>query len=126
MSIKEKYSSLLDFGKELGMKNVSVEEKEDALYVNGVVNTAYEKNIYWDKLKSIGREKPSDIKADIRILDESVYAYHTVQKGESLSKIAKHYYKDASKYNAIFKANTDILKDPNLIHPGQVLKIPKL
>ncbi|ATA92992.1 LysM peptidoglycan-binding domain-containing protein [Capnocytophaga canimorsus] len=126
MSIKEKYSSLLDFGKELGMKNVSVEEKEDALYVNGVVNTAYEKNIYWDKLKSIGGEKPSDIKADIRILDESVYAYHTVQKGESLSKIAKYYYKDASKYNAIFKANIDILKDPNLIHPGQVLKIPKL
>lgn len=126
MSIKDKYSSLLDFGKELGMKNVNVEEKEDGLYVKGEVNTPYEKNVYWDKLKKIGGEKPADIKADIKVTDDSVYAYHTVQKGESLSKIALHYYEDAKKYNDIFKANTDILKDPNMIHPGQELKIPKV
>lgn len=80
MSIKDKYSSLLDFGKELGMKNVNVEEKEDGLYVKGEVNTPYEKNVYWDKLKKIGGEKPADIKADIKVTDDSVYAYHTVRK----------------------------------------------
>ncbi|MDO5608421.1 MAG: LysM peptidoglycan-binding domain-containing protein [Capnocytophaga sp.] len=126
MSIKDKYSSLLNFGTELGMKNVSVEEKEDALYVKGEVNTQYEKNIYWDKIKAIGGEKPADIKADIRVSDDSVYAYHTVQKGETLGKIAAKYYEAAAKYNEIFKANTDILKNPDLIQIGQVLKIPKI
>ncbi|NQX78923.1 LysM peptidoglycan-binding domain-containing protein, partial [Gilvibacter sp.] len=42
------------------------------------------------------------------------------------SKIAKHYYKDPMKYQAIFEANTDILKNPDLIHPGQELVIPNL
>lgn len=52
--------------------------------------------------------------------------FYTVQTGDSLSKIAKDYYGDANKYPIIFKANKDIIKDPNLIHPGQKLRIPKL
>lgn len=49
---------------------------------------------------------------------------YTVQSGDSLSKIAKQFYGDPMKYMAIFEANTHILKDPNLIHPGQELIIP--
>ncbi len=49
---------------------------------------------------------------------------YEVQKGDSLSKIAKHVYGDASKWRAIFAANTDKLKDPDKIYPGQVLIIP--
>jgi nucleoid-associated protein YgaU len=30
------------------------------------------------------------------------------------------------KYNTIFEANKPMLKDPNLIYPGQMLRIPKL
>lgn len=52
--------------------------------------------------------------------------FHTVVKGESLSKIAKQYYGDAMKYPVIFDANKPMLKDPNLIYPGQVLRIPAL
>lgn len=54
------------------------------------------------------------------------YEYYTVKKGDWLSKIAKAYYGDALKYGEIFKANRDILKNPNLIFPGQKLKIPRL
>lgn len=50
--------------------------------------------------------------------------FYTVQKGDSLSKIAKEYYGDAMKYPTIFEANKPMLKDPNLIYPGQVLRIP--
>ncbi|MEM6844274.1 MAG: peptidoglycan-binding protein LysM [Bacteroidota bacterium] len=50
--------------------------------------------------------------------------YHTVEKGDSLSKIAKEVYGDPMKYPAIFEANKPMLKDPNLIYPGQVLRIP--
>ena len=49
---------------------------------------------------------------------------YTVKKGDSLSKIAKSLYGDASKWRRIFEANRDIIKDPDLIYPDQVLKIP--
>jgi len=49
-----------------------------------------------------------------------------VKSGDSLSKIAKQEYGDAGKWQLIFDANTDILKDPNKIFPGQKLKIPPL
>lgn len=50
--------------------------------------------------------------------------WHEVQAGDTLSKIAKRYYGDASLYMQIFEANTDQLKDPNLIKVGQKLRIP--
>ena len=49
---------------------------------------------------------------------------YTVISGDSLSKIAKHFYGEANKWRRIFEANRDIIKDPDLIQPGQVLKIP--
>lgn len=49
---------------------------------------------------------------------------HVVQSGDTLSAIAKEYYGDAMKYPAIFEANRPMLKDPDLIYPGQVLRIP--
>ncbi|MDX1501808.1 MAG: peptidoglycan-binding protein LysM [Thermoanaerobaculia bacterium] len=52
--------------------------------------------------------------------------YHTVQPGESLSKIAKQHYGNAMKYPVIFEANKPMLTDPDKIYPGQVLRIPPL
>ena len=52
--------------------------------------------------------------------------YHTVAQGDWLSKIAKTYYDDATKYNVIFEANKPMLQDPDEIYPGQVLRIPNL
>jgi len=49
---------------------------------------------------------------------------YTVAAGDSLSKIAKKFYGDANKWKRIFEANRDTVKNPDLIHPGQVLKIP--
>jgi len=52
--------------------------------------------------------------------------FYTVKKGDYLSKIAKEVYGNANKYNIIFEANRPMLKDPDLIYPGQVLVIPPL
>ena len=49
---------------------------------------------------------------------------YTVVAGDSLSKIAKKFYGNASKYPVIFEANKPMLKDPDKIYPGQVLRIP--
>jgi nucleoid-associated protein YgaU len=48
----------------------------------------------------------------------------TVQAGDSLSKIAKRELGDANKWQAIYEANRDKIKNPDLIHPGQVLTLP--
>ncbi|UJH90275.1 peptidoglycan-binding protein LysM [Antarcticibacterium sp. 1MA-6-2] len=52
---------------------------------------------------------------------ESVF--HTVETGDTLSKIAKEHYGNANKYQEIFEANKPMLKDPDKIYPGQVLRI---
>lgn len=50
--------------------------------------------------------------------------YHTVVSGDTLGAIAKKYYGNAGKYPVIFEANKPMLKDPDKIYPGQVLRIP--
>jgi len=55
---------------------------------------------------------------------ESVF--HTVERGDTLSKIAKEHYGNANKYHTIFEANKPMLSDPDKIYPGQVLRIPAL
>ncbi len=52
--------------------------------------------------------------------------FYTVKGGDTLSKIAKQHYGNASKYPIIFEANKPMLKDPDKIYPGQVLRIPPL
>jgi len=50
---------------------------------------------------------------------------YIVVKGDSLSKIAKREYGDANKWRTIYEANRDLIKDPDLIYPGQSLRIPQ-
>ncbi|WP_291865615.1 LysM peptidoglycan-binding domain-containing protein [Maribacter sp.] len=126
MSVKAKYQGVLSLGEQLGIKNGDVSEEGGILKIKGEANTPYEKNLLWDKIKELGGENASDIKANISVTDSSVYHRHTVKGGESLSKIAKHYYGDAMKYKEIFAANTGVLKNPDVIHPDQELVIPNL
>ena len=124
--MKAKYQSVLDLGQDLGIQNGDVKEENGQLKVWGTAKTPYEKDLIWDEIKKVGGENPTDIMADIKVEDDSVYARHTVASGETLGKIAKQYYGKASKYTAVFEANTNILKNPDVIHPGQELVIPNL
>ncbi len=124
--VKAKYQGVLDLGQKLNIQDGDVSEDNGKLKIKGTANTQYEKNVLWDKIKEIGGDSPSDIVADIKVADTSIYHRHTVKSGESLSKIAKHYYGDPMKYKAIFEANTNILKNPDVIHPDQELVIPNL
>jgi len=124
MSVKDKYQSVLSLGEKLGAKDGKVVVEDGILKIKGTVKTQYEKDILWDEIKKVGGEKPSDLLANIIVDDSSVYHRHEVKSGESLSKIAKHYYGDPMKYKAIFEENTNLLENPDMIHPGQVLVIP--
>jgi nucleoid-associated protein YgaU len=57
-----------------------------------------------------------------------IIAHYTVKKGDTLSQIAKDHYGSGSQayWKLIQEANSDLIKDANLIHPGQVFKIPAL
>lgn len=49
---------------------------------------------------------------------------YEVVKGDSLSAIAKREYGDMKEWPRIYEANRDIIKDPDLIYPGQMLRLP--
>lgn len=124
--VKAKYQSVLDLGEKLNIQNGDVQVNGDKLEIRGTAATPYDKNLLWDEIKRVGGENPSDVMADISVADSSVYARHTVKSGESLSLIAKHYFKDPMKYKQIFAANAGLLDNPDVIHPGQELVIPNL
>ena len=124
--VKAKYQDVLDLGQALEIQDGNVSEDNGVLKISGTAKTQYEKDQLWNKIKAAGGDNPADIMADIKVADESVYARHTVKSGETLGKIAKHYYGDAMKYKDIFAANSDILKNPDMIHPDQELIIPNL
>jgi nucleoid-associated protein YgaU len=50
--------------------------------------------------------------------------YYIIEQGDTLSKIAQHFYGNANKYPRIFEANREVIKDANLIFPGQKIRIP--
>ncbi|MCC6930566.1 MAG: LysM peptidoglycan-binding domain-containing protein [Gemmatimonadaceae bacterium] len=58
--------------------------------------------------------------------EEAAVPTYTVVKGDTLSGIAKHHYGDASKWKEIFEANRDVIKNPDRIQIGWVLKLPPL
>lgn len=60
----------------------------------------------------------------VAALEPANVEYYLIQSGDSLSKIAKKYYNNAAEYPRIFEANKEVIKDPDLIYPGQKIRIP--
>ncbi|MBC7504323.1 MAG: peptidoglycan-binding protein LysM [Sandarakinorhabdus sp.] len=58
--------------------------------------------------------------------DEEAVVFYPVEKGDTLSGIAKRLYGDPNKYMKIFEANKPMLSHPDKIYPGQVLRVPPL
>ncbi|WP_428357352.1 peptidoglycan-binding protein LysM [Methyloprofundus sp.] len=67
----------------------------------------------------------NDVEVDMATAFESdKVEYYVIESGDSLSKIAKKYYQNAMEYPRIFEANKEVIKDPDLIYPGQKIRIP--
>jgi len=122
--LKEKYKDLINFGEEVGLKEEYVKEEGGKLKIKGTVEYQIEKDRYWNKIKESAEWK-DEVSADIRVDKDDIYGNYKVKSGDSLSKIAKEFYGDPMQYKEIFEMNTDILKNPDLIKVGQVLKMPK-
>ncbi len=130
--LKAKYGSVLKMIEgqaTIQVKNLHVQDNK--LVLRAAAGSEQIKNSIWDQIKRVDKVY-ADLMADITV-DPSLAPKpaaapaaktYTVQAGDSLSKISKQFYGDANKYMKIFEANKDQLKDPNMIKPGQVLKIP--
>lgn len=79
----------------------------------------------FDKKKDEPKVDFSDVQSGSSTAPEREVKTYTVASGDSLSKIAQREYGDAGKWRTIFEANKDKIKNPDLIHPGQVLDIPR-
>jgi nucleoid-associated protein YgaU len=131
---KAKYKSAIDLGTQRGVswKNFHIENGK--FLMRGAAPNDAVKNAVWDAIKAVDPTY-SDLTADISVdpsLPQPQAAAapaqgrtYEVKAGDSLSKIAKQLYGDASKYPKIFEANRDQLSDPDKIQPGQKLKIPE-
>lgn len=77
-----------------------------------------------------GVEKVNDSKLTVAEAEpeatEPEPKFYTIQKGDSLSKIAKNEYGDGGKWRELYNANREIIDNPDLIHPGQRIRIPDL
>ncbi|MCF7221713.1 LysM peptidoglycan-binding domain-containing protein [Marilutibacter chinensis] len=99
---------------------MSTEKKPDFSNVQGAVKSTEE---------IIEKPDFSNVQSSVQSTEEIIEAdpveqAYTVEKGDTLSAIARQFYGKASDWTVIFEANRDQLDDPDRIFPGQVLRIP--
>jgi len=121
MSLRDKYKELTDLAANLGISNLEVREQDNVLYIDGTAKSAEDKEKIWNVYGKIDPEfRSADVVMNIAVAEGSTKDY-IVKNGDSLSKIGKAH---SVSWQAIFEANKDIIKNPDLIQPGWKLKIP--
>ncbi len=121
MSLQDKYKEVADLASQLGIENLQIREQDNVLYIDGKAKTAADKDKLWKAYEKIDPDyRSADVVMNIEV-EEGVSREYTVERGDSLSKIAKAY---GVTWQDIFEANKDIISNPDLIQPGWKLKIP--
>jgi nucleoid-associated protein YgaU len=124
MSVQEKYQTLLELANQNGT-TFNLSEADGVLHVDGTAPSAEAKQQLWDEYNRIDPDyKSGDLILNITTGGDAAGGganTYTVVSGDSLSKIGAKY---GISWKAIYDANRDIIKDPDMIHPGQELKIP--
>jgi len=120
MELQDKYKAVIEVAKQGGATGLVVEEKNNVLYISGKVSEAVKQKI-WDVYKKIDPEmRGGDLMLNVQSGDfDEVYE---IREGDSLRKIARKY---GTTWQKIYEMNKDVIKNPDLIFPGQKIKIPK-
>ena len=117
--LKQKYQPVLDSIKKEGAQLQNLNLEGNRLYLKATATSEASKNRIWDSIKKVDPNF-ADLKHDIQFSQTD--QTYTVQPGDSLSKISKQFYGDATKFKKIADANK--LDDPDKIKAGQQLIIP--
>jgi nucleoid-associated protein YgaU len=107
----------------LEVENLRIEVKGDTAVVHGKVDDQAEREKVVLAVGNVVGIAHVDDRMETAVKTPAA-TFHTVVRGDTLSKIAKQYYGAAGKYPKIFEANRPLLSDPDKIYPGQVLRIP--
>jgi nucleoid-associated protein YgaU len=107
-----------------GVKDLGVTFKDGvvALTGNGPVEALQKAVLMAGNVLGVGEVKIAG--AQPAPVDDDTQ-YYLIKSGDTLSAIAKQFYGDPNKYPKIFEANREVIKDANLIFPGQKIRIPK-
>ena len=121
MSLQDKYAQLISYAKSSNVSDLSVNEKDNVLYVSGKASASVKDQIWklYDQIDPDMRAGDMVLNIDVVAGSEEIYV---VQSGDSLSKIAAKY--PGMTWQKIFDANKDTIKNPDLIQPGQQIRIP--
>ena len=127
--LKAKYQSVLNQMEKLGVQLQNLHVKDNKLVIRGRAKSQADSNKVWDQIKLVDPSYQQDLMAEISYEatpppQASASKTHTVQPGDTLSKISKKFYGDPNQYPRIVEANKDKISDPDKIFPGQVLTIP--
>jgi nucleoid-associated protein YgaU len=122
-----KASALLNHVKQLGLafQTLTIKTKGDVVTLEGRVARQEDAEKIALAVGNVEGVTSVDNRLDVDA-PEAEAKFHTVEKGDTLSAISKKVYGDPMKYGIIFEANKPMLKSPDLIYPGQVLRIPQL
>jgi nucleoid-associated protein YgaU len=107
-----------------GIKDLNVAYNDGVVELSGTADSAeaMEKAVLMaGNVKGVSEVKADGVSAPPQ---PAPVEYYVIQKGDSLSAIAKHYYGNAKEYPRIFDANREVIKNPDLIYPGQKIRIP--
>lgn len=125
MSVQEKYQTLLELANTNGT-SYTLSEADGVLHVDGTAPSEEAKQQLWDEYNRIDPDyRGGDLILNINVGGAAAGGgghTYTVEAGDNLSKIGQKY---GITWQAIYDANRDILDDPDLIQPGQELKIPQ-
>src|SRR4030095_15838398 len=120
MALADKYQSVVDAANQGGVTQMNVQEQGGVLYLTGVAPSEAEKEAVWDTRTALDPDmRESDLVLTIAVSDEGFYE---VKKGDNMTHIARDH---GVALQALEDANKDIVRNPNLIYPGQKLVIPK-
>ncbi len=104
--------------------SVAYDDGKVTLAGNASSMEAYEKAILMaGNVKGVTEVSAEELSVPAAEVEAKV-EYYVIQSGDSLSKIAKQYYGNAMDYPKIFEANREVIQDPDLIYPGQKIRIP--
>jgi nucleoid-associated protein YgaU len=105
-----------------GVTDLEIQEQDNVLHIHGTAPSEAVKQQLWDEYNRLDPDMRSgDVVLSLEVAAGSE-VFYTVQSGDSLSKIATKY--KGVTWQKIFEANRDQIKNPDLIHPGQKLRIP--